>query len=349
MRRRASRARSVGVTELGNRALALAIGTVALLAPGAAQAQEECQPSDGLSTCFSSDNLWPQHATGNWLSIAPATATPDGSVSVGFVTGYLHRPVGLRIASPDPEGTTIYAVEHVVPATFLSSVGVSERLSIDLAMPVVLFQDGATKADIIGSDDVLPRSAIGDFRFGPTFTVVPREGDQGPAFALRFSMVAPTGNPDAFVGAATATYAPGFSYDHRIDRFSFGVDAAGRIRDPVKFGGAVLGPQIALALGAAYDIMDDGILSAGLEAFALFTTHTQLDIVSEPGDLTPDERVSDRPHIPIEWALSVHNDHLLERRLHLHVAGGSFIPTGDGTGVTVPTFRLQAAIGYRYE
>ena len=329
---------------------AVGLTSIVPIVPSVAVAKDECQPSDGLSTCFSSDNLWAQNATGSWLSIAPADTTPDGSVSVGFVTGYLHRPIGLRIASPDPEGTTIYAVEHVVPATYITSVGVSPRLSIDLAMPVILFQDGASKADVIGSDDVLPRSAIGDFRFGPTVSLLQREGEQGPALALRFSMVAPTANASAFSGAATATYAPGFSYDHRIGRFSFGLDAGARIRESVNFGGAVLGPQVSVALGAAYDILDEGMLSAGLEAFGLFTTHTQLEVVDpEVASDTADEQDSGPPLIPIEWMLGVHNDHLLERHLHLHLAGGSFIPTGDGTGVTVPTFRVQGAIGYRFE
>ena len=69
-------------------------------------ASDECEPPSGLSTCVVADNLWPQAGPGPWLAVGPTSTTPAGGVSFGFIMSLLSRPVGLQIASADPEHGT---------------------------------------------------------------------------------------------------------------------------------------------------------------------------------------------------------------------------------------------------
>lgn len=316
-----------------------------------ARAQDDaCAPRDRFSTCVASDNLWPQVGGSRWFSQAPTHTAPESSAAFGLVPTYYLRPIGLRIASADPEGTTIYAVDNAFAATFLLGIGVTDRLQLSLAAPIVLYQDGASKTDIVGSDQPLPRSAVGDMRFGAAFAVVPRAPlEEGVGLAARFEMAAPTGQDDAFTGFSTATYAPGVKVDYRIWRITLGFDAGARFRDYVKLAGAAIGTQISGSLGVSYDFFDDGLLSANLEAWALFTALQQNDLVVEPGQFVAEEEPSLTPHIPAEWMLSVRTASLLDGRFRASLGAGSFIPTGSDLPVTTPAFRAAAGIHYIFD
>jgi hypothetical protein len=329
----------------------LLAGALALALLGGAQdaiAQDDpCFPRDGFSTCIASDNLWPQVGGPRWLSQASTHTAPESSAAFGLVPTYYLRPIGLRIASADPEGTTVYAVENAVASTFLLGIGVTDRLQLHLAAPVVLYQDGASKTDIVGSDQALPRSAVGDLRFGAAFAIVQRAPlEEGFGLAGRFEMAAPTGVSEAFTGFPTATYAPGLTADYHIAGFTVGVDAGARIREYVKLAGAAIGTQISASVGVSYDFFDDSLLSANLEAWALISTLQQNDLVVEPGQFVAEEQPSSTPHIPMEWMLSLRTASLIDGRFRASLGGGSFIPTGSDLPVTTPAFRLAAGVHY---
>jgi OOP family OmpA-OmpF porin len=267
----------------------------------------------------------------------------------GVHMSYLYRPVGLRVASADPDGTTIYAVEHVLGAAVLVAIGVTEQLQLQLAAPMVLYQDGASKADVVGSDEFLTRSAVGDFRFGALFSVVERErAADGFGLAARVELAAPTGNDEAFAGAPSATYAPGISADYRIGRFSVGADVGARVREDTDFTGTVIGSAITGALGLGVDAIEQGWLRFDAEAFASFGL---VRGVTEERDARTNE-VTDIPlplHIPAEWLVSVSTAGLLDRRFRVRLGGGSFIPTGDVVPVTAPAFRAVFGLSYTHE
>lgn len=332
------------------RATLAALSAFVLTLPIDARADDPCNPRDGFSTCVAADNLWPHVGGGRWFSQAPTQTAPASSAAFGIVPTYYLRPIGLRIASADPEGTTIYAVDNAVAATFLLGIGVADRAQIHIATPVVLFQDGASKADVVGSDQALPRSAVGDMRFGVSVGILQRSpGASGPGLTARFEMAAPTGHDEAFVGHATSTYAPGLAFDYRIGPFSAGVDASVRVRDYVKLAGALIGTQIAGSVGVGYDFLDDDMLSANLEAWALFNVLQQNELTSQRGQFEAEEEPSDVLHIPAEWMLSVRTAGLLDGRFRASLGGGSFIPTTtDGLPVTTPAFRLALGIHYTY-
>ena len=309
----------------------------------------ECQPLHGLSTCLVADNLWPQSGGNRWLSLAPTQTIAAGSASFGFVASYISRPIGLVIGSADPEGTTVYAVDNALGATFLAGVGITERLHVGLAVPTVLYQDGAGTADVVGSEQELPRSAVGDLRWGVAVELLQRPASAtGAALTGRFDLSAPTGDEAAFASAGTAVYVPGISFDHRVDRFQWSLDGAARIRGEHQLAGARLGTQLYAAAGASYDILADKWLSVGLEAFALFTLASQEQLVRDPGtgmSATADDDI----HIPAEWLLWVQTAGLLDGQLSTSLSGGSFIPTGSHSAVTTPRFRFMLGIHYAYD
>ena len=311
-----------------------------------AAAQQECEPRDGLSTCVASDNLWLHPGGGQFLSQATSEALAPGATTFGFAPVFLHRPIGLTVSSADPDGTTIYAVENVFASTFLLGVGIAERLVATLAAPVILYQTGASKADVVGSDDVLPRSAIGDVRFGLGFVAIPREpGEEGLGVAARFQFAAPSGQVDAFSGYGSTTFAPGAVVDYRIGDVTLALDLSARIRRAVTLATATIGPQIGTSLGVGYDVLDDGWLSVNLETWALFGTSSQRQLVEQPGAAPPVEEAGP-PHIPMEWMLSVRTAALLDGRFRASLGGGTFIPTASSFAVTTPAFRAALSLSY---
>ncbi len=335
------------VLALATAVLALATAVLALTTASEARAADDaCQPRDGLSTCLTTDNLWPHAGGGPWLGQAPTDTTAADSIAFGLVSTFLHRPVGLRVPSPDPDGTTIYAVEHVLGTSLLCALGLTERLQVSLSQPFVLYQEGAGKADVVGSDDPLPRSAVGDLRFGTAVSLLQRgPQDDGPGLSARFEMTAPTGQDNAFVSSPSAVYAPGASLDYHIGDFALGLDVGARFRRPVDFANIQIGNQISAGLGVGYEVLDDGWLSVNLEAFALFTLAEQIKLVHDPYELTATEEPGD-PHIPAEWLLSVRTAALLDGRLRASLGGGSFIPTGSTSAVTTPAFRAVMALHF---
>src|SRR5690606_22589518 len=161
----------------------------------------------------------------------------------------------------------------------------------------------------------------------------------GPGLAARFEIVAPTGTDEAFASAPTATWAPGLGFDYQLGDWSFGADVGGRFRDDVAFASTLIGSQIGAAVGAGYDILPDGWLGVGLEAFALFTLLRGTDRTLDPR--TGEAREEPSPlHIPAEWLLSVRTAGLLDGRLRGRLGGGRLIPPGARLPVTLPAVRL---------
>jgi hypothetical protein len=310
-----------------------------------ADAQEDCQPRDGLSTCVSSDNLWTQPGGGRFFSQAATAALEPSSVTFGFTPTYLHRPIGLKVSSANPDGTTIRAVENVLASTFLLGVGITEELSAQVAAPMVLHQRGASKSDVVGSDEALPRAAMGDVRFGVRYVAIDRERGDGLGLAARFEIAAPSGQSDAFTGFRSATYAPGVTVDYRMADFSFGFDVNARLRRATTLATANIGHQIAPSLGVSYDVLADDWLALNLETWALIGLLEQRSLV-DSADGGPPEQGDGPLHVPMEWMLSARTAGLLDGRFRASLGVGSFIPTADRSAVTTPAFRVALGVHY---
>jgi outer membrane protein OmpA-like peptidoglycan-associated protein len=316
-------------------------GVLAIGAAARTARADGCEPPNGLSSCIDADNLWPRPGGGPLFAIGGAATAPEGKASFGLVMSYLSRPIGLRVASPDPDGTVIYALDNMLDATFLWSLGITDRLEISLAAPVTLYQDGAGLADVLGTDTELPRSVLRDPRLGVSFAILPRPrvgSPDGLALTARFDLGVPTGDEESFAGAATATAAPSAVAEVRWDRLGVALEAGARLRGTSTLAGSEVGSQLYGALGATFDILDDRWLTAGAEAFALYTL----------GDQRPPSRSDQEPPplVPAEWIVSASTAPLLAGDVVLSLGGGGPIPFSSQAALTSPRFRFD--LGLRY-
>ncbi len=325
-------------------ATAIALAELTLAAP--AQASGACQPESGLSACISADNWWPS-PTGSFAWLGPSRTVERGSASFALATTYLHRPVGLSVSSATPDGTTVWAVEDALRASLGAAVGVTSRLQLEVALPVAVFQRGAGTSHTEGSDVSLPTSAIGDVRFGPTVALANEDfATSNLAVAARLLVTAPTGDPDAFVSAPSAVFAPSATTSYRRGAFEAAIDVGARVRRHAELGGALIGNQLSLGVGAGFDVLRDAWLTLGAEAAWLFTLEQQLVEVADPAALEPREAPANVPHIPAEWLVTARTNHFFERRMRLSVGVGGVLPTSLPTDVTAPAFRALATVAF---
>jgi len=292
----------------------------------------DCAPPSGLSTCIDADNLWIRAGGGPFFSLAGAATAPSGKASFGLVLSYQSRPLGLQVPGPSAEGTTIYVLDNMLDATFVSSLGLSDRLEVTLAAPVTLYQDGAGLAGVQNTEQELPRSVVRDPRLGIAYAILaPRRVGPPDGFALaaRFELALPTGDKGNFAGAPTATAAPSLSADYRIGIVGIAAEAGGRFRGASTFAGAEIGSNLYGALGASVDVLADRWLTVGAEAFALAPLSGQQAAPT-----------------PSEWIASVSSAPLLAGDVVFSLGGGGAIPLTAEPAVTAPRFRVNLGVRY---
>jgi len=318
----------------------LLLGTLAALTLTSTRARADaCAPPNGLSTCVDADNLWVHPGTGPYFSLGPTLTTPVKNVSFGVVFSYLSRPLSLVVRSPDPAGTPIHVLDNMLDATLLWSVGITDRFELTAAAPVTIVQDGAGLGPVLGTNEELVRSVIRDPRFGVAFAILPRAraGSQdGPALTARLEFGVPVGTKTAFGGGSTMTAVPTVVYDHRIGRLDLSAELGARIRGETTIANAVIGSQLVGALGASFNVLPRGMLSAGAEAFALYTLSSQP--AASDG--------SARSLVPAEWIASVNSAPFMGGDVSFSLGGGGPLPLTGEVPVTTPRFRLN--LGLRY-
>ena len=269
--------------------------------------------------------------------------TPAGKASFGLAMSYLSRPVGLRVASADPNGTILYVLDNVVNATFLWSLGVHERLELTAALPITIYQDGGGLGAATGADTVLTRSSMRDVRFGFALSLLPRPrtgSPNGASVVGRFELAAPAGDADALASGRTVTWIPTLLATYRRGRFETSLEAGARVRGETHLANAVIGTQLSGALGASFDVIPNGWLTASAEAFALYGLSKQ----------DPPARFADQPtspaFVPAEWIVSATTAPLLGGDVSLTASGGSSIPLSSESAVTTPRFRFGLTARY---
>ncbi|HEY4013725.1 MAG TPA: hypothetical protein VGM06_10320 [Polyangiaceae bacterium] len=297
-----------------------------------------------MSPCINDDTLWPHAGPGIFEAIGSGRTTTGGRVAFGLVTSYLSRPVVLQLVSPGP-GTDMNAVNDQVTGTFLYAYGVTDRLELDVALPLTFGQGGTGLTPVTGGPG-LKDTAVRDLRFGLAFDVLqmPPEGTaptRGGVVA-RFEMSAPTGDEDQFAGEETAVFLPGVSTEWHVGEWFVGAEAGLRIRPITQFLGARVGTQVFAAVGAGYEILPRGLLSAQLEAWALPTFAEQEAPVHVGNAIA---WVPDGARItPSEWQLSVRSAPLASGDLSIDVGGGGGIPFSGDLPITTPRFRFTLGL-----
>ncbi len=312
-----------------------------------------------LSTCIDSDNLWPHAGSAHFLSVGATDTVEGGQVGFGLVTTYLSRPITITAATPGPGGSLDYVIDNQVTTTFLWSYGMTDRLELDLVLPVTLGQSGTGTGPITGAapENALSNTATRDLRFGFAYALLKRDPvdpyapdavrkDRGDGFGLaaRFEVSAPTGDSGEFATNGTAVWMPGVSADYRYRGFFAGAEAGLRLRPTQEFAGGRIGNQAYLALGAAYDVLSHELLSLGAEAF-LLPTFAEQHSTSQSTEYGIESAPDGKYITPAEWMLSARTAPLFGGSVQIQLAGGGPIPFSSDS-ITNPRFRFSVSLRY---
>jgi hypothetical protein len=308
----------------------------------------DCDAARGLSTCIDADNLWPHAGGGPFFAVGATGTTPARQLSFGLVGSYLKQPIGLGVATADPGGSPVYAVDDRFDATLLFALGVTDRLELTMAAPATLYQSGAGLTGAVSGSPALPRSAVRDFRFGLAFAIVPRPrvGEpRGLALTGRMEFGAPLGNKTAFAGAPGAVYAPSLVLDWRLGRVLVAAEAFARIRPEATFANATVGTQVGGALGVSVDVLRDRWLTVAAEAFAMPGVSGQKISPFAEECTTAESCPGPKPLVPAEWIGSVSTAHLLGGDVVFSVGAGGPLPF-VAHALTSPAYRVNFGIRY---
>jgi OmpA-OmpF porin, OOP family len=341
-------------------AFVLLAGTIAGVSLWARVASADSCGSPLISTCIDDDHLWLHAGSSHFLSIGSSTTLAEGQVGFGVAVSYLSRPLAVTVATPGPGGTLEYVIDNQVNTSFLWSYGVTNRLELDLVLPVTFGQGGLGAAAVNGSTMTgLSNTATRDLRFGFVYTLVRRDPvdpyapiaharGNGLALAARFDMSAPTGDSGEFATNGTGVWMPGLTGDYRYKRLLFGAEVGARLRPTQEFEGGRIGSQVYGAVGASYDILPSELFTLAAEAFFLPTfaeQHTTSCVAGVHGL----ESCPDGQYItPAEWMVSVRSAPLFGGALQLQLAGGGPIPFSNDE-ITNPRFRFTLSVRYARE
>src|SRR5271166_1240826 len=131
------------------------------------------------STCINDDTLWPHPGPARFVAVGSTQTVAAGQLGFGLVATYLSRPIRLDVKSPGGAGSEQDVIGDQGNGTFLWSYGVTDRLELDLAVPITFGQGGTGIAPITGGYG-LKDTALRDLRFGFAYALLPhRRVDAG--------------------------------------------------------------------------------------------------------------------------------------------------------------------------
>jgi OOP family OmpA-OmpF porin len=315
---------------------------VLLASTCAAHADSACYGP--LSPCINDDTLWPHAGRARFVQVGSGETLPEAQLGFGVVATYLSRPVVFQLPSPGGTGSDQYAVNQQANATFLWAYGVTDRLELDVALPITLGESGGGLAPITGGA-TLKDTAVRDLRLGFAYELVPH-GDARPrptsdtetapttnlgrewGLAARFDLSAPTGDRDQFAGERSAVFVPSVAADYRHPGgLIAGVEAGARLRPTTDLLTARVGSELLVAAGAGYEILPHELLTVAVEAWVLPMIVAQ----------------SDGSHIvPAEWQVSVRTSPLRHGDLSVQMSGGG--PLDSPPPITTPDFRFTLGV-----
>ena len=330
------------------------LGAVALIGASVHEAQAQQCSNPLTSTCINSDTYWPHAGPQRFGAVGGTETVMPRQVAFGLVTSYLSRPIDITSQSPGPPGTKQYAVDNQVNANFLFAYGVTNRLELDVALPMTLVQDGSGTSPLTGGR-ALRNTAVRDMRFGFAYAIIPRlridpelaaqQGGVGKSFSViaRMEMSAPVGDNTDFAGERSAVYAPSVAADYRIWKFFVGTEVGARLRPTTEFAGARIGPELTTALGVGFEILPQERLSVMLEGRIYPNFPEQHDTEPSVNGVTS---TSNGKHIaPSEWLLGLRSAPVLAGDISFYAGGGGPIPISDDP-ITVPRFRFIIGVTY---
>lgn len=342
------------VPRLMRRATRRAFTLISLLSSlivGASEARAQQCANPLISTCINSDSYWPHAGPQRFAAVGSTETVAERQVAFGLVTTYLSRPVLVRVASPGPGGSDQFVVDNQVNANFLFAYGVTDRLQLDVGVPITFVQTGAGTSPLTGGRSIRD-TAVRDARFGFAYALLPRpravtpasSPDEGFALTGRMIFSAPIGDNTDFAGERTTVFVPSVAADYRVGRAFFGAEVGARLRPTTEFAGARIGSQLTTALGAGFDILKErDWLSFLLEGRAYYNFPEQHETQQSAFGIT--SHPNGTHIIPAEWMAGLRSAPLLAGDVSFFLGGGGPIPFSEAA-ITNPRFRFVLGVTY---
>lgn len=318
---------------------------------GPAALADDCLPTNELSPCVNSDELWPTPAPSPFVSIPWAAGLEKGAFAVGAAGGFIYRPISLQAASPDPGGREVRVVDWSTGITLMFAYGVLKRVDARLSAPFVLYQQGAGVAGATSqSASGIAAQAVRNPIVGVSYTAV----NETEAFALAVDLdvALPIGTNNGFAGAIGPVVELDIGASGAIGRWSYGAIAGVRMLRTAPLGSVQIGTSADVRLGAGFDIFENGLLGLTLEGWMLPS------LVGQTRELPDGSRVLGATIIPAEWLFSVRS--ALGAGFTLQLGGGTGIPISSEqrispsgietseTFASIPAPKIRSTLLLRY-
>jgi hypothetical protein len=198
---------------------------------------------------------------------------------VGAFASYAYRPVVVPDSTASPGWV---AVRNQVAFDLVSSVGLMDRLSLGMALPVIAFQNGETAPAANGTSKP-PETAVGNLAVDGRFTLLEQGSLGGLGLAATVRVAVPTGAHHAFIAEDQARTEFRLLGELGVLGSSLRFSVGGRIRpEPETFAGERFGSELPWGLGLVVKPQAFGIDREGAYLF-LVEGHGALALTPEVG------------------------------------------------------------------
>lgn len=283
---------------------------VATLCALPASAQETTAPV--TSNGFDAQTFWPAVGPYGVFSTEGSRTLDHLRPAFGLTLNYGAEPI---IGTLD-DGDTTAIISQQLAAHLQAGVGLTERLQVDLSMPLYAVNDGLFDGqEITGftTGDLALRAK------GALLSLDKSPVGVGLGLEARF----PTGNEDAFTGGQGVVVSPRVLIDADIGPVYVATNLGARFQPERELRDLTIGHSMTYSVGAEWRVFD-GTLGIGGELYG-----------TTPFDQLFDERVS-----PLEGVLGV----------KLHTPAGFSVMSGAGGGIIggvgAASFRSFIGLGY---
>ncbi len=182
------------------RLLVAALTLLVLALPSRAWAQL----TDFDKPAISVERLWSEPGPGAFVAGTDASVLPVGAMSVSFLASLMSRPLVLTDLRTGEEASVPVALRLGYELTLAR--GITDKLQIGLALPMVAAQDGDRLQKIGLSEESLAPIALGDLRLHGKLRLQ-EDLNKAYAYGVSFYLALPTGDEDNFAGERSAVFA----------------------------------------------------------------------------------------------------------------------------------------------
>jgi hypothetical protein len=185
---------------------------------------------------------------------------------VGAFASYAYRPVVVPDSTASPGWV---AVRNQVAFDLVSSVGLMDRLSLGMALPVIAFQNGEQPPAVTGTSKS-PETAVGNLSVDGRFTILEQGSLGGLGLAATVRVAVPTGARHAYIAEDQARTEFRLLGELGVLGSSLRFTVGGRIRpQPETFAGERFGSDLPWGLGIVVKPQAFGIDREGAYLFVV--------------------------------------------------------------------------------